>query len=166
MRIRGSGALRRWLAEDAFRPWQYQSWIFIADLNFAAKAARVLDLYSRVWDGKPLSANDYVVSADERTSIQARCQCHPWLPPGKAPMTPATHDDHRGGALAHLAAIEQRRTRFEVRYNTAAKPSDGSSPPTISPTSWNDSTHTKKPRPRAAPNQRQPDPRRTYKPDH
>ncbi|MHB8273387.1 MAG: hypothetical protein ACYDC9_01240, partial [Dermatophilaceae bacterium] len=70
--------------EDAIKPWQYQSWIFITDPNFAAKAARVLDLYARVWDGKPLSANDYVISADEKTSIQARCWCHPCLAPGKA----------------------------------------------------------------------------------
>ena len=58
----------RWHAgwgEDAIKPWQYQSWIFITDSNFAAKAARVFGLYDRVWDGKPLSANDYVISADE-----------------------------------------------------------------------------------------------------
>ena len=51
-----TSTVRRWLAEDAIKPWQYQSWIFITDPNFAAKAARVLDLYDRVWDGKPLSA--------------------------------------------------------------------------------------------------------------
>ena len=75
-----TSTVRRWLAEDAIKPWQYQSWIFITDPNFAAKAARVLDLYDRVWDGKPLSANDYVISADEKTSIQARCRCHPACP--------------------------------------------------------------------------------------
>ena len=53
-----TSTIRRWLAEDAIKPWQYQAWIFVADPNFAAKAARVLDLYNRVWDGKPLSAND------------------------------------------------------------------------------------------------------------
>src|SRR5665811_1998119 len=81
-----TSTVRRWRAEDAIKPWQYQSWIFITDPNFAAKAARVLDLYDRVWDGKPLSANDYVISADEKTSIQARFRCHPCLPPGKARM--------------------------------------------------------------------------------
>jgi hypothetical protein len=75
-----TSTVRRWLGEDAIKPWQYQSWIFISDPNFASKAARVLDLYARVWDGKPLSANDYVISADEKTSIQARCRCHPHLP--------------------------------------------------------------------------------------
>jgi hypothetical protein len=65
-----ASTIRRWLATDAIKPWQHQSWIFISDPDFAAKAARVLDLYARVWNGKPLSANDYVISADEKTSIQ------------------------------------------------------------------------------------------------
>ena len=36
--------VRRWLSQDALKPWQYQSWIFISDPDFAAKAQRVLDL--------------------------------------------------------------------------------------------------------------------------
>jgi hypothetical protein len=63
-----------------------------------------------------------------------------------------------------LDAIEQCLAGFEVRYSTAAKP-PGSSP-TIPATSWNDSSDTQKRRPGAAPNRRQPDPRRTYQPDH
>ena len=31
----------------------------------------------------PLGADEYVISADEKTSIQARCRCHPTLPPGR-----------------------------------------------------------------------------------
>ena len=76
--------VRRWLSEDALKPWQYQSWIFISDPDFATKAGRVLDLYARVWEGKPLGRNDFVISSDEKTSIQARCRCHPTLPPGRA----------------------------------------------------------------------------------
>ncbi len=45
--------VRRWLREDAIKPWQYQSWIFISDPDFTAKAQRVLDLYARIWDGTP-----------------------------------------------------------------------------------------------------------------
>jgi len=110
-----TSTVRRWLAEDAIKPWQYQSWIFVTDPNFAAKAARVLDVYNRVWDGKPLSANDYVVSADEKTSIQARCPCHPYLPPGKARMMRVSHDYHRGGALAYLAAYDVHRAKIYGR---------------------------------------------------
>ncbi len=39
------------------------------DPAFAAKAGRVLDLYARTWDGQPLGADDYVISADEKTSL-------------------------------------------------------------------------------------------------
>jgi hypothetical protein len=55
-------------------------------------------------DAKPLGADDFVICADERTSIQARCRCHPTLPPGKARMMRIEHDYRRGGALAYLAA--------------------------------------------------------------
>jgi transposase len=67
----------RWLAEDALKPWQHRSWIFLRDPDFHAKASRVLDLYARIWDGRPLGADEYVLCADEKTSIQARCRCHP-----------------------------------------------------------------------------------------
>jgi hypothetical protein len=107
-----TSTVRRWLAEDAIKPWQYQSWIFITDPSFAAKAARVLDLYDRVWDGNPLSANDYVISADEKTSIQARCRCHPSMAPGKARMMRVSHDYHRGGALAYLAAYDVHQAQI------------------------------------------------------
>ena len=33
-------------------------------------------LYARTWQGEPLGADDYVISCDEKTSIQARCRCH------------------------------------------------------------------------------------------
>lgn len=95
--------------------WQYQSWIFITDPNFAVKATRLLGLYGRVWNGKPLSAHDYVISADEKTSIQARCRCHPSMPPGKARMMRVSHDHHRGGALAYLAAYDVHRAKIYGR---------------------------------------------------
>jgi hypothetical protein len=62
-----------------------------------------------------LSANDYVISADEKTSIQARCRCHPCLPPGKARMMRVSHDYHRGGALAYLAAYDVHRAKIYGR---------------------------------------------------
>jgi hypothetical protein len=72
----------RWWHADAIRPWTHRSWIFPRDPDFATKAGRILDLYERVWDGQPLTADDYVISADEKTSIQARRRCHPTTPPG------------------------------------------------------------------------------------
>jgi hypothetical protein len=55
----------RWLAEDAIRPWTFRSWIFPRDPDFERKAARVLDLYARQFQGVTLAADEYVISADE-----------------------------------------------------------------------------------------------------
>ncbi len=101
-----ASTVRRWLAEDAIKPWQHRSWIFPRDPDFGAKASRVLDLYARRWQGQPLDDDEYVISSDEKTSIQARCRCHPTLPPGKARMMRVNHDYDRGGALAYLAAYD------------------------------------------------------------
>jgi hypothetical protein len=67
-----ASTVRRILAEDTLKPWQHQSWIFIRDPAFAAKATRVLDLYARRWDDIPLGDDEYVISADEKTSILSR----------------------------------------------------------------------------------------------
>lgn len=62
-----ASTVRRWLGADSIKPWRHRSWIFPRDPNFAVKAARVLDLYQRVWDGHPLGPDDYVISADEKS---------------------------------------------------------------------------------------------------
>jgi hypothetical protein len=49
-----ASTVARWLAEDAIKPWQHRSWIFIRDPDFRAKASRVLDLYARRWQGQRL----------------------------------------------------------------------------------------------------------------
>jgi hypothetical protein len=77
--ISGS-TLWRWLHQDSIRPWYHRSWIFPKDPDFAEKAGRVLDLYSRQWDRKPLRSDEFVISADEKTSIQARRRTHPTEP--------------------------------------------------------------------------------------
>jgi transposase len=110
-----ASTIGRWLAGDALKPWQHRSWISVRDPQFAARAAPVLDLYAGTWDGRPLGANDYVLCADEKTSIQARCRCHPTLPPGKARAMRVEHDYDRGGALAYLAAWDVHRGRVTGR---------------------------------------------------
>ena len=104
-----ASTIGRWLASDALKPWQHRSWISCRDPAFAAKATRVLDLYAGIWEGEPLGQGDYVICADEKTSVQARCRCHPTLPPGKARAMRAGHDYQRGGALAYLAAWDVHR---------------------------------------------------------
>jgi transposase len=104
-----ASSVRRWLAADALKPWQYRSWISIRDPDFEARAARVLDLYAGRWKGRRLGPDDYVICADEKTSIQARCRCHPTLPPGRARSMRIEHEYERRGALAYLAAWDAHR---------------------------------------------------------
>jgi transposase len=106
-----ASTVRRWLSVAAIKPWQYRSWIFVRDPEFRPKAARVLDLYARTFDGRPLGDGEYVVSCDEKTSVQARCRCHPTLPPGKARAMRVNHEYGRGGAVAYLAAWDVHRAR-------------------------------------------------------
>jgi len=110
-----ASTIGRWLAGDALKPWQHRSGISVRDPEFAARAGRVLDLYAGIWDGRPLGADDYVICADEKTSIQARCRCHPTLAPGKARAMRVEHDYDRGGALAYLAAWDVHRGRIAGR---------------------------------------------------
>ena len=56
-----------------------------------------------------------MICADEKTSIQARCRCHPTLPPGKARAMRVQHDYKRGGALAYLAAWDVHRGQVTGR---------------------------------------------------
>jgi transposase len=104
--------LWRWLDEDPIKPWRHRSWIFPRDPDFAAKAGVVLDLYQRVFQGAELGADEYVISADEKTSIQARCRCHPTLPPATARIMRVEHEYERGGALAYLAAWDVHHARL------------------------------------------------------
>ena len=110
--------VRRILAADALKPWQHQSWIFIRDPDFAVKATRVLDLYARVYDGIGLGADEYVISSDEKTSIQARCRCHPTLAPGAARTMRVNHEYQRDGALAYLAAYDIGRAHVFSHCST------------------------------------------------
>ncbi len=99
----------RILDTDALKPWQHQSWLYPRDPQFAAKAGRVLDLYAGWWDGQPLAPDDQIISADEKTSIQARVRCHATTPPLPGQPRRVEHEYDRGGALAYLAAWDVRR---------------------------------------------------------
>jgi transposase len=108
-----ASTVRRWLAADALKPWRHRSWIFLRDPHFAVKAARVLDLYARVFDDEPLGDDDYVLSADEKPGVQARRRIHPSRPPepGRRPMR-VESEYRRHGTLAYLAAYDVHRENF------------------------------------------------------
>ena len=107
----GKTTLWRWLSEDAIRPWSHRSWIFPRDPDFEDKANRVLDLYAGVWRGRRLSDADFVISADEKTSIQARQRLHPSSPPAPRHPMRVEHSYRRLGAWAYLAAWDVRRAK-------------------------------------------------------
>jgi len=119
-----ASTVRRWLADDALKPWQHRSWIFPRDPHFALKAGRVLDLYQREWEGQPLSADEYVLSADEKPGVQARMRIHLPLPPGPGRAMRAESEYHRFGTLAYLAAYDVHRARVLGRCapTTGIKP--------------------------------------------
>jgi len=109
----------RWLSADAIKPWQHRSWIFPRDPDFAPKAARVLDLYARRFSDAPLAADQYVISADEKTSIQARIRRHACLPAAQR-RPPRTESGYtRGGALQYLAAWDVHRAKVFGRCEPA-----------------------------------------------
>jgi len=101
----------RWLHEDAIRPWQHRCWIFPRDPQFQLKAGRILDLYARCWQGRSLREDEFVISTDEKTSIQARVRMHPSLPPRSNRPMRVEHEYVRGGSWAYLAALDVHRAK-------------------------------------------------------
>ena len=101
----------RWLRADAIRPWRHRSWIFPRDPDFAVKAARVLDLYDRIWAGQPLGADEYVLSADEKSQLQALHRRHRDLPAAPGRIRRTEFEYRRGGTLAYLAAYDVHAAR-------------------------------------------------------
>jgi DDE superfamily endonuclease len=99
----------RMLHEAAIKPWQYEHWIFPRDPRFAEKAGPILDLYAGTWEGKPLGPKDYVLSMDEKTSIQARRRCHEEMPPEPRQRRRIEPEYERKGALQYLAAWDVHR---------------------------------------------------------
>jgi DDE superfamily endonuclease len=99
----------RVLHEGAIKPWQYDHWIFPRDPAFAKKAAPILDLYAGLWEGQALGPKDFVLSSDEKTSIQARRRCHAETPPRRRRRRRIEPEYKRMGALQYLAAWDVRR---------------------------------------------------------
>ena len=68
--------------------------------------------YEGTWEGEPLAEDDCVVSADEKTSIQARRRIAPTLPPVLGGPMLVEHEYERRGAWAYLAAWDVRRAKI------------------------------------------------------
>jgi transposase len=107
-----SSTVRRWLHADVIKPWRYRSWIFPRDPDFATKAARVLDLYARRWDGIALGGDEYVISADEKSQLQALARLHPEGPSGPGRLRKIEFEYQRGGTLAYMGAYDVHAARL------------------------------------------------------
>jgi hypothetical protein len=99
----------RMLHEAAIKPWQYEHWLFPKDPRFAEKAGPILDLYAGTWQGQPLGPKDFVLSMDEKTSIQARGRTHEEMPPEPEQTRRIEAEYERNGALQYLAAWDVHR---------------------------------------------------------
>lgn len=107
-----SGATdRRWLNVAATKPWYYRSSIFPRDPDFAEKADHVLDLCQSIWKGKRLRPNEYVISTDEKLSIQARNRDGLHTPARPVRCQRIEFEYQRGGALAYMTAWDVKRAR-------------------------------------------------------
>ena len=116
----------RWLHEDAIRPWQHRGWVFPRDPALATKASRLLDLSERVWPGQPWQADEFVLSADEKTRIPARRRQHATRPPRPESALQVEHEYERCGAWAYLAALDVHRAQLFGRCEskTGSEPFD------------------------------------------
>jgi hypothetical protein len=103
----GLRTVQRILARHHLRPWRYRSWMHPRDPHFIEKLGVILDLYAGIWEGKPLGPDDQVVSADEKTSIQARLRQIVAPAPGKPGRVESDYE--RRGALQYLCAWDVRR---------------------------------------------------------
>jgi len=107
-----SSTVRRWLHAAALKPWRHRSWIFPRDPDFALKAGAVLDLYARRWEGVMLGPDDYVISADEKSQLQALRRCHRGVPAGPGRVRRVEFEYERGGTLAYMAAYDVHNARL------------------------------------------------------
>jgi hypothetical protein len=114
----------RWLHDDAIKPWQTRSWIFPRDPAFAVKAGRALDLYARIFEGKRLRPDEYVICADEKSQLQALGRKHPTVPVGPGRPALVEFEYKRGGTLAYLAAWDVHHANLfdRVEAKTGIEP--------------------------------------------
>jgi len=107
----GQTTLWRWLNEDAIKPWTHRSWVFPRDPDFEKKASPILDLYERRWRRKPLAENEFVISADEKPSIQCRRRKYATTPPAPGRPMRIEHEYFREGSWTYIAAWDVHRAK-------------------------------------------------------
>lgn len=102
----------RILEEDALKPWRHRSWIWSRDPHFAKRAGEVLDLYQGLWKGRTLGDDELVLSADEKTQIQALRRLSPPQVHADGRGQRVEHEYERLGTWAYLAAWDVHRGKI------------------------------------------------------
>jgi hypothetical protein len=100
-------SVQRMLARHHLKPWRYVSWMHPRDPHFIEKTRIILDLYAGFWQGRRLGRRDQIISADEKTSIQARRRQVVAPAPGRPGRVESDYE--RCGALQYLCAWDVRR---------------------------------------------------------
>ncbi|MEV4094304.1 helix-turn-helix domain-containing protein [Streptosporangium saharense] len=72
-----ASTVRRWLRQDALKPWQHRSRIFNPGPGLPRQGSACPWPIRPTYEGEPLSADEYVISSDEKN-----------LDPGPLPMPP------------------------------------------------------------------------------
>ena len=65
-----------------------------------------------MWEGKKLGPNDYVISADEKSQLQALSRCHPSLAAAPGRPTRVEFEYERQGTLAYFGAYDVHHARL------------------------------------------------------
>jgi hypothetical protein len=76
------------------------------------EAHRVLDLYAHKCDARRLRPDELVISAGEKSQLQALARRHASLPPAPGRPLRREFDYRRGGTLAYLAAWDVHHARI------------------------------------------------------
>ncbi|HEX4306104.1 MAG TPA: transposase [Solirubrobacterales bacterium] len=84
----------------------------------------MLDLYARRFEGRRPRPDEYVISADEKSQLQALGRRHPTTPPGPSRAMRPEFDYRRSGTLAYLAAWDLHHARLfgRVEEKTGIEP--------------------------------------------
>ena len=81
-------------------------------LNLPRKPGESWISMTRVWDGHALQDDEFVLSADEKTSIQARRRRHATYPAQSGSPMKVEHEYTRCGAWAYIAAVDVHRAKL------------------------------------------------------
>jgi hypothetical protein len=101
------------LRSHKLKPWRHHLWLSVEvprDERFAQQISSLVDLYTR-----PLTEEEMVLCADEKTNLQPRPRVAPTLPTRPGHPTHLEHGYQGAGALHLFAAFDTRTGKVYTR---------------------------------------------------